>query len=37
VAVAVTLENQPSSNEFTGGALAAPIAQAVMRAALGSP
>jgi peptidoglycan glycosyltransferase len=37
VAVAVTLENQPSSNEFTGGALAAPIAQAVMRAALASP
>jgi peptidoglycan glycosyltransferase len=37
VAVAVTLENQPSSNEFTGGALAAPIAQAVMRAVLASP
>jgi penicillin-binding protein A len=34
VAVAVMLEDQPSSNEFTGGALAAPIAQAVMRAAL---
>ena len=34
VAVAVMLENQPSANEFTGGALAAPIAQAVLRAAL---
>jgi peptidoglycan glycosyltransferase len=34
VAVAVMLEDQPSANEFTGGALAAPIAQAVMRAAL---
>jgi peptidoglycan glycosyltransferase len=34
VAVAVMLENQPSANEFTGGALAAPIAQAVMVAAL---
>jgi hypothetical protein len=30
------LEDQPSSNEFTGGALAAPIAAAVMRAALAS-
>jgi penicillin-binding protein A len=36
VAVAVMLEDQPSSNEFTGGALAAPIAQAMIRAALGS-
>jgi peptidoglycan glycosyltransferase len=36
VAVAVMLENQPSSDEATGGALAAPIAQAVMRAALAS-
>jgi penicillin-binding protein A len=36
VAVAVMVEDQPSSNEFTGGALAAPIAQAVMRAALAS-
>lgn len=36
VAVAVMLEDQPSSNEFTGGALAAPIAAAVMRAALAS-
>jgi len=34
VAVAVMLEDQPSANEFTGGALAAPIAQAVMQAAL---
>lgn len=36
VAVAVMLENQPASNEATGGALAAPIAQAVLRAALAS-
>jgi len=36
VAIAVMLENQPSSDEATGGALAAPIAQAVMRAALAS-
>ena len=34
VAVAVMLEDQPSATEATGGALAAPIAQAVMRAAL---
>ncbi len=34
VAVAVMLEDQPSTTEVTGGALAAPIAQAVMRAAL---
>ena len=34
VAVAVMLENQPSANEFTGGALAAPIAHAVIAAAL---
>ncbi len=34
VAVAVMLENQPSANEFTGGALAAPIAKTVMEAAL---
>ncbi len=34
VAVAVMLENQPSSSEFTGGALAAPIAKTVMEAAL---
>jgi len=36
VAVAVMLEDQPSTNEATGGALAAPIAAAVMRAALAS-
>ena len=36
VAVAVMLENQQESNETTGGAIAAPVAQAVMRAALGS-
>ena len=36
VAVAVMLENQPSANEATGGALAAPIAQALLRAALAS-
>jgi len=35
VAVAVMLEDQPSANEFTGGALAAPIARDVMVAALG--
>lgn len=34
VAVAVMLEDQPSATEATGGALAAPIAQAVIRAAL---
>ena len=34
IAVAVMLEDQPSTTEATGGALAAPIAQAVMRAAL---
>jgi peptidoglycan glycosyltransferase len=34
VAVAVMLENQPNADEATGGALAAPIAQAVLRAAL---
>jgi len=37
VAVAVMLENQPSSDEFTGGALAAPIAKTVMEAALATP
>ena len=37
VAVAVMLENQPSANEFTGGALAAPIAKTVMEAALARP
>ena len=34
VAVAVMLENQQENNETTGGAIAAPVAQAVMRAAL---
>lgn len=34
VAVAVMLENQPSATEATGGALAAPIARAVLQAAL---
>ena len=34
IAVAVMLENQPETTEATGGAIAAPIAQAVMRAAL---
>ncbi len=37
VAVAVMLENQPSANEFTGGALAAPIARDVMAAVLATP
>ena len=37
VAVAVMLESQPSSTEFTGGALAAPIAKVVMEAALATP
>jgi peptidoglycan glycosyltransferase len=36
IAVAVMLEDQPSTTEATGGALAAPIAAAVMRAALAS-
>ena len=34
VAVAVMLENQPHTSEIPGGAHAAPIAQAVIRAAL---
>ncbi len=34
VAVAVMIENQPSDDEFTGGALSAPIAKTVMEAAL---
>jgi peptidoglycan glycosyltransferase len=34
VAVAVLVENQPESNEATGGAIAAPIARAVLQAAL---
>lgn len=36
VAVAVMLEDQPSTNEATGGALAAPVAAAMLRAALAS-
>ena len=35
VAVAVIVESQPEVSEATGGRVAAPIAQAVMRAALG--
>lgn len=35
VAVAVVLENQPLADDVTGGRLAAPIAQTVMKAALG--
>jgi peptidoglycan glycosyltransferase len=34
IAVAVVLPNQPSANEFTGGALAAPIAKAMITAYL---
>jgi peptidoglycan glycosyltransferase len=38
VAVAVVLPDQPSANEFQGGTLAAPIAKAILQAALaGSP
>jgi penicillin-binding protein A len=37
VAVAVMLESQPGSTEFTGGALAAPIAKTVMESALAVP
>ncbi|HEX3622848.1 MAG TPA: penicillin-binding protein 2 [Acidimicrobiales bacterium] len=36
VAVAVMLENQPNASEATGGVVAAPIAKAVMQAALAS-
>ena len=36
VAVAVILEDQPNLDEATGGTLAAPIAQTVMRAVLGA-
>ena len=36
VAVAVILEDKPTANEATGGTLAAPIAQTVLRAALGA-
>jgi peptidoglycan glycosyltransferase len=34
VAVAVLVENQPASNDFTGGQIAAPIAKQVIQAAL---
>jgi peptidoglycan glycosyltransferase len=37
IAVAVLVENQPESNEATGGAIAAPIARAVIQAALQGP
>ena len=36
VAVAVVLEDQPNQDDATGGRLAAPIAQTVLRAALGA-
>ncbi|HEY2300674.1 MAG TPA: penicillin-binding transpeptidase domain-containing protein, partial [Acidimicrobiales bacterium] len=37
VAVAVLVENQPESNEATGGAIAGPIAKAVLQAAMQGP
>jgi len=37
VAVAVIVENQPNVSEATGGVVAAPIARAVLQAALGTP
>lgn len=37
VAVAVLVEDQPESGEATGGAIAAPIAKAVLQAALQAP
>jgi peptidoglycan glycosyltransferase len=37
IAVAVTLLNQPSANEYTGGTLAAPIAKAMIEAYLTTP
>jgi peptidoglycan glycosyltransferase len=37
VAVAVLVENQPEGGEATGGAIAAPIAKAVLQAALAGP
>jgi peptidoglycan glycosyltransferase len=36
VAVAVVLEDQPNQDDATGGRLAAPIAQTVLRAVLGA-
>jgi hypothetical protein len=35
--VAVLVEKQPESNEATGGAIAAPIAKAVLQGALAGP
>jgi peptidoglycan glycosyltransferase len=37
VAVAVIIENQPNVLESTGGVVAAPVAKAVLQAALGNP
>ncbi len=37
IAVAVVIEDQPNVDEATGGTLAAPIAKAVIEAALGTP
>ncbi len=37
VAVAVIIESQPGVSEATGGRVAAPIARAVIQAALGGP
>jgi peptidoglycan glycosyltransferase len=37
IVVAVIVENQPAVNESTGGAIAAPIAKAVLQAALAGP
>ncbi|MDQ1415477.1 MAG: penicillin-binding protein, partial [Acidimicrobiaceae bacterium] len=37
VAVAVLVENQPEGGEATGGVIAAPIAKAVLQAALQGP
>jgi hypothetical protein len=37
VVVAVIVENQPNVSEATGGVVAAPIARAVLQAALPNP
>jgi peptidoglycan glycosyltransferase len=37
IVVAVIVENQPNVSEATGGVVAAPIAQAVLQSALGTP
>lgn len=37
VAIAVVVLNQPGASEFTGGAVAAPIAKAVLQAVLAAP